>query len=399
MKPFKAFSKIKLFISSYNNYRHFYRLSADQRNITIYSESGQDWHHFKRIIATLLDKEDKQVCYITSDISDPGMTFSRQNYHSFYIQEGFWQILLFQFLKVDCLILTMIDLHVFQLKRSINPVHYIYLFHAMGSTHMVDFENSYDFYDSILCVGPHQIREIRAREKLKNLPPKNLVEHGYARVEDLMAASKIHHHDFQKPYTILIAPTWGPQSILPVCGLPLVNILLDAGYKVILRPHYQTIRLTPDIVDNIKGAFATNSNFSFVDKMGDMTSLLDSDLLICDWSSTSIEYALGLEKPVLYIDVPRRIRNPHYEELSCEPLEISVRTQVGAIIKPGELDKAPLLVDSLLADPEQFREKLRAFREKTVFNLGKSVEAGAAAIAEIATNVQRVRLQKSSGTT
>jgi YidC/Oxa1 family membrane protein insertase len=40
-------------------------------------------------------------------------------------------------------------------------------------------------------VGPHQIVEIRKREQIKNLPSKNLVEHGYARIEALMEEDSV----------------------------------------------------------------------------------------------------------------------------------------------------------------------------------------------------------------
>ena len=371
------------FFKSFNSYRRFYKLSPDERNIVFYSESGQDWHVFKRIIDRLLSLS-KTVCYVTSDKNDEGLTLSHPGYNAFFIQEGFWQIYFFQFLKADCLVLTMIDLGVFQLKRSISPVHYIYLFHSMGSTHMVDFENSYDHYDSILCVGPHQVSEIRKRESLKNLKAKNLIEHGYARVEELMAQAEKRRKIPVKPYSLLLAPTWGDTSILNVCGKKLVSLLLDAGYRVILRPHYQTRKLTPLVIDEILAAHRNNALLTYVDKMGDTQSLFDSDLLLCDWSSTSIEYALGLEKPVLYIDVPRRVRNSKYLELGLEPLEVSVRQEVGAVLSPEDLDKAPEMIDRLLSDPDQFRDRIDLLRKKILFNTGRSIDVGAHAIARVA---------------
>jgi YidC/Oxa1 family membrane protein insertase len=278
----------------------------------------------------------------------------------------------------------MIDLNIFQLKRSINPVHYIYLFHAMGSTHMVDFENSYDHYDTILCVGPHQMKEIRKREQQKGLPAKNLIPHGYGRVEELLAEGKKRYKPPQKPYTILLAPTWGENSILHICGKEIIGVLLNAGCKVILRPHYQTLKLNPQIVSSILSCYSKNPLFEYVNQMGDKDSLFNSDILICDWSSTSIEYALGLEKPVLYIDVPRRVRNPRYQELGLEPMEVSIRNEVGLVLNPKELEKAPEMIDTLLSNPDQFRERIARLREKIIFNFGKSVEIGAQSIAEIA---------------
>ncbi|MDO5577381.1 MAG: CDP-glycerol glycerophosphotransferase family protein, partial [Fibrobacter sp.] len=353
-----------------------------------YSESGQDWHHFEKIVKKLLSMS-RKVCYLTSDPADPGLSLNNDLYKAFFIKDGFWQITLFQFLKADCLVLTMIDLDIFQLKRSINPVHYIYLFHAMGSTHMVDFENSYDRYDSVLCVGPHQIEEIRKREQLKNLPAKNLIKHGYCRVEELMEEAKNYQRTPKEPYTVLLAPTWGDNSTVNICGKKLVGILLDAGLKVIFRPHYQTVKLTPHIVNEILDKYSGNPLFSFVNKMGDTSSLYNSDLLICDWSSTSIEYALGLEKPVLYIDVPKRIRNPKYEELGIEPMEISIRNKAGKVLGLSELEKAPEMIRQLLAEPQAFKEKITKLRSEMVFNLGNSVAVAANEIIKIADTVNK----------
>ena len=379
------------FFSSFKGYRQFKALSADQRNIVFYSESGQDWHHFKPIVTKLLEQS-HQVCYLTSDANDSGLLLKHPLYSSVCVPMGFWLITLFQFMKADCCVLTMIDLHVFHLKRSIHPVHYIYLFHSMSSTHMVDFENSYDHYDTILCVGQHQIDEVRAREKLKDLPPKNLVHHGYARIDTLLQDPRNNHRSPQAPYTILLAPTWGPDSILPVCGDALIGILLDAGFKVILRPHYQTTKLMPEIVNALLKSYSEKNGFSYINAMGDTDSLFASDMLICDWSSTSMEYALGLEKPVLYIDVPKRIRNPHYTDLNMEPLEISIRSVVGNILSPNALEKAPEVINQLLSDPEKFRKKIATLRNQVLFNSGKSVEVGAREIAGIASDIRDKRL-------
>ena len=60
-----------------------------------------------------------------------------------------------------------------------------------------------------------------------------------------------------------------------------------------------------------------------------------SDILVSDWSAMALEYSMGLEKPVLFIDVPRRIRNPNWRELEIEPIENTIREQVGEIVSPG----------------------------------------------------------------
>lgn len=390
MKTKERSFSLRRFITSFGNFRRFNALEAAKRSIVFYAESGQDWHHFKRVIEQIL-AEGKTVCYVSSDNNDPGLSLEHRLYHTFYLGEGFWQIYFFQTLKADCLILTMIDLQVFHLKRSIHPVHYIYLFHSISSTHMVDYADSYDHYDTILCVGPYQIEEIRARERMMNLPAKNCIPHGYARIEELLTDKRNTASDPQEPYRILLAPTWGPHSILPVCGDALIKILLDNNFRVTLRPHYQTNKLTPQVVTALLDSYKSHPNFSYIDRMGDTASLFNSDLLICDWSSASIEYALGLEKPVLYIDVPRRVRNEQYMELGIEPLEVSIRTVAGEVLSPQELCKAPELIRHLLANPERFKARIQEFREKTVFNIGTSVTTGAAEIIRIAGEIRQSR--------
>jgi YidC/Oxa1 family membrane protein insertase len=98
----------------------------------------------------------------------------------------------------------------------------------------------------------------------------------------------------------------------------------------------------------------------------------------------AMEYAMGLEKPVLFIDVHRRIRNPNWKELEIEPVEASIRRQVGEIISPESLAQAPEAIERLLATPGRFRDEVRELREQKVFRLGHSIPDGAAEIKRLA---------------
>ncbi len=375
---------IGAFFRSWSEYHRFNKLGGDHRSIVFYAETGQDWHHLEPYVSGVTARG-RTVVYVTSDRDDPAFSQNNPNLVPFFMKNGFWLITFFRMCAVDLLVLTMTDLGSFHIKRSVYPVHYCYLFHAMGSTHMVDFAESYDGYDTILCSGPHQIREIRAREKAAGLPAKNLVPHGYARVEQL-AAEKANCRKKHDPTRIhvLVAPTWGPNSILNVCGGELIDRLMEAGFHVTLRPHWQTVKLSPGLVERIVGKHSGSPRFCYEPRMGDNRSLLESDILVCDWSSASIEYALGLEQPVLYVDVPKRVRNEQYESLGCVPLEISIRGQVGRIIAPDKLDGIAAAVRELVANPVRTAEEIRRIREEAVFNFGSAVKAGTDAIIGLA---------------
>ena len=368
--------------------RRFQTLPPADRSIVFYSETHQDWHHLQPLIDFLAGPLSRTVCHVTSEPTVP-LPPTPDADHTFRIGAGVLCTWFFQTLKADVMALTMLDLQNFHLKRSVHPVHYAYVLHSMGSTHMVDHASSYDHYDSLLCVGPRHVAEIRRREELAGLPPKHLFAHGYPRLERLVAscASAGGAPAPRQPAartTALLAPTWGEQSTLHVCGEPLIAALLGAGIGVILRPHYQTTRLAPQVVERLVARFGSDPGFRYVERMEESASLFESDLLVCDWSAMAIEYALGLGKPVLFVDVPPRVRNPRYAELGLEPMEMRIRRELGTVLPLDRVWEAPRYVAELLLRGADFRKRIAERREEWVFNFGRSVEVGAREIARIA---------------
>lgn len=383
-------------ISGWEGWRQFRKLPWEWRNIVIYSESGQDWHQFSGLVEELNQTLSRKVTYVTSDPSDAGLQRQHANFRAIWIPEGWFLTIFFQVNQSDVFVLTMMDLQNLNLKRSTYPVHYVYLFHSMGSTHMVDHENSFDHYETLFCAGPHQVREIRKRESIKGLPAKHLYDYGHPRLEEVMDVGRgFQRRDSEAgASTVLVAPTWGEHSIFNTCGKELLGVLLDAGYRVIMRPHYQSNRQHPDVVAAVRDAHAANEHFEYIDRMGETDSIMRSHILVSDWSAIALEYALGLEKPVLFIDVPRRIRNPNWRELEIDPVENTIRTEIGEIVSPDSLQEAPAAIERLLSDPERFREKIHDLRDSLVFRLGHSILDGAREISRLAEQQSAVRTRR-----
>ena len=359
---------MKTFFKEFQGYRTYKKLPKLYKKVVFYSESFQDWHHLKPLLNALLD-DDIAVTYVTSDDKDPGLLKLSKKYRSIYIGKGFFRILFFQFLRAKLLILTMMDLNNFELKRSMHPVHYVYIFHSLTSTHMVDTEKSFDHYDTIFCAGPHQKKEIELREKNKDLKAKNLIPYGYPRIEKLIQLSSKPKNEKK---VILLAPTWGEQSIINLMGMEICSIILNQGYSLILRPHHETIKRSAQLIDEIENKYSHLETFRLVREMGDAESLLQSDLLICDWSGTAIEYAFGLEKPVIFIDIPPRVRNPNWREIQSEPLEMSIREKVGRVICPSKLDELPSSISQLLNEDQISSSLIKSLREEFIYNLSDS---------------------------
>ena len=363
---------MKTFFKEFQGYRAYKKLPKSYKKVVFYSESFQDWHHLKPLLNALLD-DDIAVTYVTSDDRDPGLLKLSNKYRSIYIGKGFFRILFFQFLKAKLLILTMMDLNNFELKRSMHPVHYVYIFHSLTSTHMVDTEKSFDHYDTIFCAGPHQKKEIELREKNKDLKAKNLIPYGYPRIEKLIQLSSKPKNEKK---VILLAPTWGEQSIINLMGMEICSIIINQGYSLILRPHHETIKRSSQLIDEIENKYSHLETFRLVREMGDSESLLQSDLLICDWSGTAIEYAFGLEKPIIFIDIPPRVRNPNWREIQSEPLEMSIREKVGRVICPSKLDELPSSISQLLNEDQLSSSLIKSLREEFIYNLTRSEITG-----------------------
>ena len=169
-----------------------------------------------------------------------------------------------------------------------------------------------------------------------------------------------------------MAPTWGEQSIINLMGMEICSIIINQGYSLILRPHHETIKRSPQLIDEIENKYSHLETFRLVREMGDAESLLQSDLLICDWSGTAIEYAFGLEKPVIFIDIPPRVRNPNWREIQSEPLEMSIREKVGRVICPSKLDELPSSISQLLNEDQVSSSLIKSLREEFIYNLSDS---------------------------
>lgn len=331
------------------------RLSREKKDVVIYSESRNYYPNFEGLIKKL-----NHLGYVTSDFADPIL-----EQPSTYYVDGLLPIYM-TFANCKVLVMTMTDLNSFHIKRSTHPVHYVYIFHSMASTHMVYRYGAFDHYDSLLCVGPHQIEEIRRSEKLYGLRPKNLIEAGYYGVERLYDAYR-ERKEGNGRVAVLVAPTWGTSNLLSVCGKELIETLLREDYDVTLRLHPETV----------KRHYTDYRGVTLETSVVDIKSLVEADILITDWSAIGLEYALGTERPVIFIDTPPKVRNPRYKELDIEPIESRLRSEIGVIVPLSGLNSLPGVILNMLRGRHLYRSTIQRLRSKYLFNFGRSSEVGA----------------------
>ena len=357
---------------------HYFRFSRKtpkkEKEIVFYAEHRDYYPNFEGIIRQLLEEYQQPFCYITSDSKDPVFQQSNPKMKVFYIDKLLPFFMLS--IKSKVFIMTLTDLNRYHLKRSLHPVHYVYVFHSLVSTHMMYRLGAFDHYDSILCTGPHHIRELRQHEKQYQLPAKTLVEAGYYRLERIYAGYReqvIEKKDISPDkITILIAPSWGKDNVIESCGEKLVEVLLEKGYEVIVRPHPETWRRSPGIVRTLESKFKDHPSFFLEKSVAADDSLLKADILISDCSGVALEYALGTERPVIFLEVPYKIQNDKYMELGMEPLELSLMSKIGVKASPKNPDALPDLVESLIKNKTKYKEQIIKQRQENVFAFNRS---------------------------
>jgi CDP-glycerol glycerophosphotransferase (TagB/SpsB family) len=348
----------------------FLQLPRDQRRLIFYSEGRNYWPHLEGLIRELLATSDLAICYISSGEDDPGLLLEHPNYQTFKTDEGFIRSWLFENIETDVMVMTMPDLQQYQVKRSRHNVHYLYVQHSLVSLHMAYRRGAFDYFDTIFCAGPHHVNEIRAMEARYNLPAKSLVEHGYGRLDAIIteaAGRPGKHKSSDAPKHVLIAPSWGPEATIESgVAEKIIDQLLEQNYQVTLRPHPQTVKFSKNKIDRVLAKHGDHSLFSYEGNVAGQDSLHDSDLMISDWSGAALDYSFGLNKPVLFVDVPRKINNEDYDDLGIEPFEVGIREHIGSVLK-SDFTKIELPLLSKASSNS---------RKESVFNIGKSARVG-----------------------
>lgn len=373
------FTALRKMLREWSGLQAFKRTPREERTLVFYSEGRGYWTYFEPIYQALQANQGVPILYVTSAENDPLLEKPLPGMRSFYIGEGSMRTLFFATLDADVLLMTMPDLHSYHIKRSPFSVHYVYLHHSIVSTHMIYRAAAFDHFDSILCVGPHHIEETKAREKLLGLPSKVLIEHGYGRLDTILASGRQGPPRREgDPIQVLVAPTWGENGLIERHGLDVIKPLIEAELKVVLRPHPRTRKLTPHVLNEIVTHYADEPRFRLDEDSDATTSLLDSDIMLSDWSGAALEFSLGLERPIIFADVPRKILNPDYPAIGIEPIEVQAREHLGVVVSTDNLAQLGNIACALAVDSKQWQTALQAARQRWIYNAGQSGETAAA---------------------
>lgn len=361
-----------------SDYKRFFNVA--NKHLVIYSEGSGFYKYYKNIIEYLLEHSNLIIHYITNDPNDQIFEIEKSapRIRGYYIGEK-RLITLMMKMDADMVLMTVPDLNRFHIKRSYirDDIEYVYVFHYPLSATVSFHPEGLKGFDTVLCTGQFQIDEIRKREEVYRLPAKKLVVCGYGQLDNLKVQYENMPAVERKRKKILLAPSWQLDNILDSCVDEVLDKLLGNGWDIYLRPHPEYIKRYKNRMDAIVERYKdvpTKDLFFELDFTSN-TSLFDSDIVITDWSGAAYEFAYVTGKPAVFIDTTMKSNNPEYEKIGIEPLEITLRGQVGVHLPPDQLDDLPEKIQYLLDHTEDYIANNIAIRNKYVANYGHSGEA------------------------
>lgn len=313
----------------------------------IFSDDKRYWSVFEPVCREL-DKQGKDVLYITASKDDPALDNKYPHIKAECIENESKLYTRLNFLNAAILLSTTPGLDVYQWKRSRDVQYYVHIPHAANDIVMYRMFGI-DYYDAILLSGEYQIRQIRKLEKLRGLPAKELVKVGIPYMDEMAEKFKNADKTAQYERTVLLAPSWGKSAIFGVYGGKIIEALLKTGYHIIVRPHPQSFASEKDMIEKLMKEYPESEQLEWNKDRDNFNVLLRSDILISDFSGVTFDFALVYDKPVIYTKTDFDL-GPYDAWWLAEPLwTASALPRLGCQLEERHMDNMKELIDSCIA--------------------------------------------------
>ena len=317
----------------------------------IYCEGRQYWTTFKPVVEEF-EKRGIPLVYYTSAENDPVFDNPWQNVKPEFIGEGNKAYARLNLMEADVCLMTTPGLDVFQLKRSKGVRHYCHV------VHMINDATTYkryglDYYDSVLLAGQWQGEDIRYLEKLRGLPPKNLVTVGcpYLDVQQSRLNAQNVTLKQGQGFTVLVSPSWGASGLLSQYGEKLLTPLTETGWNIIVRPHPQSKVVEKDMIARLQAKYNKNNNIIWDFDPDNIVSISKADIMISDFSSITLDFAFLRDKPFLAA-VGNFDPRPYDAGKVPHPLwQFQVLNQIGKELKEEDFPRIGEIIKNIADDP------------------------------------------------
>ena len=351
------FVKLRFFLSGGRKTKD----DGDKLPLVIFSEGKQYWNIFNPVCREL-EERGVEAVYMTASEEDPALKNEYKHIKTEFIGTGNKAFAKLNFLNADIVLATTPGLDVYQWKRSREVKSYVHMFHAAGDVTLYRMFGV-DYYDALLISGDYQEKQIRDLEGLRNLPAKEIVKVGIPYMDEMLARFKKNPtmNKIDGKVTVLLAPSWGPSAILSKYGKKIIDVLLDTGYHVIVRPHPQSFTSEKDLMESLMKEYPNSEQLEWNRDADNFEVLKRSDILISDFSGVIFDFALVYDKPVIYADTS--FDDSVYDAwwLDSKLWTFEILPSLGMQLNTDNMDKLKEMIDQCINE-----EKYAEGRKKAI---------------------------------
>ncbi len=353
----------------------------ERYGIVFYSEGTPYWSTFEPVLRAL-DELQVRCTYLTSGDDDPGLSYQSENIRTRYIGKAYRAYAMLNAMEADVCVLTTPGLDVMHIKRSKGVGHYVHLVHSVCDIGTYK-QFSFDYFDTVLTAGEHQITALRELEKLRGTKQKTLLRAGCTYMDRLQArVAEVGPAVEGDGVCVLVAPTWGANGLFSRFGASLPKVLLDAGFDVVVRPHPQSRISEKDVLASLTEELVGYPNLSWDDTADPFESMRKANVLVSDLSGIVFDFAFIFGKPVISMQFTYDRTGMEASDLPGELWETTVLDKIGFQIGAEDMDFLPERIRDMVGT-EEFRQSIRLVMEESLFNPGEAGETAARQILDI----------------
>jgi CDP-glycerol glycerophosphotransferase (TagB/SpsB family) len=214
--------------------------------------------------------------------------------------------------------------------------------------------------------GDYQAKDIRALEKLRGLPEKQLLTVGCSYLDVYQERMKEIPAEENHPFTVLVSPSWGPSALLSRFGSRLLDPLVKTGWRIIVRPHPQSKKSEAPVLKNLEERYKDYADLEWDYERENIYSLKKADIMISDFSGIVFDYVFLCDKPVMYVNQGFDLRPYDADDLGDNAAnglwQFKTLEQIGVELKEEYFDRIGEIIKNASDNP-QLQEARRKSRE------------------------------------
>ena len=354
-------------------------VSMQLPDVVFHSEGGKYWQVFEPVI-TALEGTGISCAYVSPDPEDPGLARSGSRYTAIRPGKEVMTIAYMNRISAAMVVSTTPHLDVYMLKRSRKVRHYAHLFHA--PTDVAFYEKfAFDWYDSLLTVGPFQERSVRQLERRRRLAEKTLHGTGCTYYDYMTRELRGLRPRDDDTFTVLYAPTWGERSSIVRYGTAILDSLAERRIRTIFRPHPQSYVSDKETMREVE-----RKGYPTVEVDRNRTgiaSMARSDVMITDFSGVLFDYAFLFERPIVLASSKADLGGQEAEDLDGPIWDVATARSLARCVPDGEIAVVADIALEAAAAGDAHASRIRELRGRELYNFGAAGPAAASNIDRI----------------